>query len=191
MTRSSHRGLDKSEKAMYMKLKLDWKTVTAQYHPCERHKCVEWLCIDNGHPRHLKFQQTVILHPSLYQIKVSVLFHDKRAYITGMELIFREKERPNQIFGHYVPDQNIMIDIGSPKLLAGFEVAKDHRGITAMRILTRLKLATPIEDSDDSKQLESTRWFGVPPLEHNIIRLVSKAEIIALHGKFDVSKNSH
>lgn len=139
-------------------------------------------CAFNYHAHdHPKFNQTVILHPSVYQLKISILEEEEETYVTGIELISRDMERPNTIFGYSIPNKQVTIDIETPRMLRGFDISKGEARICALRVYTG--------SSYDESLRNSPQWIGKPNTTL-ITRLVSKSEIIGLWGKFDVSKIS-
>jgi hypothetical protein len=125
------------------------------------------------------FEQSLLKYESLCRIGISVFeqhsknVKDYTTFITGFELISKERDQPNKIFGYRIPGKQVYIDLESWEDLRGFEYSMSREGIHAIRLC----------------HLRTSHWVGSPkPDETKWERLVSDREIAGIWGAFDVRR---
>lgn len=140
-----------------------------------------WL--SKGHQRARKSTWMVILHPSLFQIKVWVLADGKSTHIIGMEFAFRDEDRPNRRLGYHIPTQEIVVNIDSPKDIRRLDIHSSNEGIQALRFLG----AQATTDTELWREI-TPGWIGSASSDKfgDKLHSIPMSDIIALEARFDV-----
>lgn len=124
--------------------------------------------------KHTPFSQVVLLESSIIGLGVSILREGTETYVTGLDLLNADPERPNIILGYRLPGQSVTINLYGEQMI-GFAVIVGEAGIHAIR---------PIFNENIT-----TSWIGLPEGSKNskTTELVLEQDIKAISGKFDVS----
>ena len=155
---------------------LPWKEVSTELR-CDRDglKVDKWRNCHMCQRRHKTFSQVVLLEHSIIGLGVSVIREGANTYVTGLDLLNADPERPNLILGYRLPGQSVTINLCGEKLI-GFTVIVGEAGIHAIR---------PIFDENTTL----TSWIGLTEGRGacKSMDLVLERDIKAISGKFDVS----
>lgn len=156
---------------------LSWKGVSSGLR-CDRDgiKLKKWRNCHMCQRKHTPFSQVALLGSSIIGLGISIIREGTDTYVTGLDLLNANPERPNLILGYRLPGQLVTISLHGEQLI-GFTVIVGEAGIHAIR---------PILDGNTTT---TTSWIGLP--EGNgmceTTELVLERDIKAISGKFDVS----
>ncbi|OQD66227.1 hypothetical protein PENPOL_c005G06715 [Penicillium polonicum] len=125
--------------------------------------------------KHTPFSQVVLLESYIIGLGVSIIREGTETYVTGLDLLNADPERPNIILGYRLPGQSVTINLYGEQLI-GFAVIVGEAGIHAIR---------PIFNENIT-----TSWIGLPEGSKNskTTELILERDIKAISGKFDVKR---
>lgn len=173
MTRPSNTRMSKKDKVLANTL--SWITVGGDLR-CDE---IESSMRPRKKHQHTYFEKTVIIHESVFALRVSVLCEGDVTFITGIELVNEGMTTKNTLLGYKIIDKQIIFDI-KPQSLRGFRISAGIGGIHALAILSGPPMTY--------ERPHMSSWIGLPT--GKVSDLFSADEIGGLSGNFDVSRSS-